>query len=278
MPTISKWQVQGYPLDNPQELYEYVVNRDASLKPPLDKLRGMKHMTSLPPGLTKVKLKGGSAAQNKKPMGIPRRVTSESPELPTPAPTARVYGTKTRAKRVPGAAPGSKVVLPVAMTRGEDITKAPVPKPQPEQPASETEPSGRESVSDQALDGLRREMKRLQDECDRCYQTYVDTEDPVEKSVNYSLWQKMIETWGDLAKIAPKAEQEAGKLVAASEVEEVWSRACTEMRTHLSNMHRRLSTHPLFRTLNPVEVEEAVLNEVTAVLKVLQGEAEDENS
>jgi hypothetical protein len=121
-----------------------------------------------------------------------------------------------------------------------------------------------------ALEGLQREMQRLQEETNAAYESYQDCDQPLDKQAYWKIWKEMLEQWGKLAKVAPEAEREAGKMALVTDVEATWRRLLAEAKTTLMTLPRRLATNPVFRALNPVDVEQTALAEVNQVMTALE--------
>jgi hypothetical protein len=142
-------------------------------------------------------------------------------------------------------------------------------KPAKKAPKTPRSDSERESTTIDTLNGFQRELARLEEETNNCYQSYLDTEDPMEKATYWKLWQSMLETWGKLAKIAPDAEKIAGNVVTKSDLEATWMRTFKEIRTMLEAVPRRMATHAAFAELNPVDVEQAWIEETQRLMEAL---------
>lgn len=123
-----------------------------------------------------------------------------------------------------------------------------------------------------ALEGLQRQLARLEHETNAAYELYESSEDALDKAAMWKTWQGMLDQWGKLAKAAPEAEYQAGLFVRRDEVEKTWERTFAEIRTTLETLPRRISTHAKVRAsgINPVDVEIAVKEEVKRVMTQLQ--------
>lgn len=123
-----------------------------------------------------------------------------------------------------------------------------------------------------ALEGLQRQLARLEHETNAAYEMYESSTDALDKAAMWKTWQGMLDQWGKLAKAAPEAEYQAGLFVRRDEVEKTWERTFAEIRTTLETLPRRISTHAKVRAsgINPVDVEIAVKEEVKRVMTQLQ--------
>lgn len=119
---------------------------------------------------------------------------------------------------------------------------------------------------DSTLTGFHRELARLQAETDQVYRDYKASKDPIARKAYWDIWNKMLEQWGKLAKIAPDAEREAGSLIKVSDVESAWSRTCKEFRTTLETIPRRIALHPVFSACDRVAAEQTLMMEINQAM------------
>lgn len=132
----------------------------------------------------------------------------------------------------------------------------------------DTEDREPDTIGD-AMEGLQREMHRLKVETDEAYKSYRKESDPIMRSAYWKTWKEMLEQWGKLAKIAPEAEREAGTMAKKEEVDQTWARTFKEIRVQMETMKRRISSNAVFKSLNPVDVELAIEDEVTLIMTTL---------
>lgn len=169
-----------------------------------------------------------------------------------------------------------KRINELAKMTSNDRKKAPPPKAEaaPLPPALEAAVAAVEAEAGAPLQGaitaFQRELGRLQDEVDLAYRNYKAEPDALLKQAYWKTWKDMLDAFGKLAKLAPDAEAAAGNMIQVSEAESIWARSTKEARVLLDSFARRISTLPLFRVLNPVDVEQllgAELNKVMAILE-----------
>lgn len=120
------------------------------------------------------------------------------------------------------------------------------------------------------LPGLQREIARLEHETTVAYRTFSETTNPLDRKLAWDLWQQLLEQWGKTAKLAPAAEAEAGTLVKKADAANTWRRTFTEINSELNGLARRIATLPVFKSVNPVEAEQAVIAEVKRIQTILQ--------
>lgn len=118
--------------------------------------------------------------------------------------------------------------------------------------------------------GLMSELERLKKETFKSYQLYVAELRPADKILRNKIWLANVAALRQMAKEAPKAERDAGNVLAVSDVESTWSRAFKECKTALESLGRRVSTSVLFAALDPIDVEQVINKEVVTVLSHLE--------
>lgn len=120
------------------------------------------------------------------------------------------------------------------------------------------------------LSGLAAELKRLEAETAQSYANYQAELIPAEKLVKQALYLKNVGALRALAKDAPKADRDAKNTLPVGEVDSAWSRSVKEFRSALEAMPRRVATNPIFKKIDPVDVEELVMKEVQTILSHLE--------
>lgn len=63
-----------------------------------------------------------------------------------------------------------------------------------------------------------------------------------------------------------KADAESGDYLPRADVEKTWGRAMREFRVTLEAVPRRVATQPMFKKIDPVEVELLLQQEIQAAL------------
>jgi hypothetical protein len=139
---------------------------------------------------------------------------------------------------------------------------------EPPAPPPGTTPS--EDVAHDLLSGLAAELKRLETETAQSYANYVAELLPAEKLVKQTIYIKNVNALRQLAKDAPKADRDAKNTLPIGDVDSAWSRSFKEFRSSLEAMGRRLATNPLFKKLDPVDVEELVNKETGEIIAHLE--------
>lgn len=122
-----------------------------------------------------------------------------------------------------------------------------------------------EEIRDDGKRGVTAELRRLEEETAKAYRIYAASKDHVEKLANYKVWTALLSEMRKLAKDAPASEREAGRHVPIEEVEAVWTRGLLVFSKSLDTLPRRVATHPLFKKLDPHDVEEFIQSEVSAL-------------
>jgi hypothetical protein len=135
------------------------------------------------------------------------------------------------------------------------------PPPPPRDPSA---------VGELLFSGLAAELKRLEDETAASYAKYVAEQQPGEKMALQKIYLANVNALRQLAKDAPKADAGAKKVLPISDVDSAWSRSLKEFRSALESMPRRVATQPLFKKLDPVDVEQLVNKEVSEILAHLE--------
>lgn len=118
--------------------------------------------------------------------------------------------------------------------------------------------------------GLRHELNRLQEETMESYRAYMRETRAGEKMILQKIYLNNVAALRMLAKEAPKADREAGNVLVVADVEATWQRGMKEFKSTLETLGRRLATAALFHSLNPVDVEQLVNQEVATVLAALE--------
>lgn len=139
--------------------------------------------------------------------------------------------------------------------------------PPPESPSGQTKS---EDVEHALITGLQAELKRLEAETAQSYANYQAELLPAEKLVKQKLYLANVTALTRLAKDAPKADREASKTLPVSDVESAWSRSIKEFRSECEALPRRLATNSLFKKVDPVDVEELLMQEVQLILTHLE--------
>ncbi|MEY2538801.1 MAG: hypothetical protein QOG67_2541 [Verrucomicrobiota bacterium] len=122
------------------------------------------------------------------------------------------------------------------------------------------------NVAQQIESTLGSELRKLKTECGKAHHRYTSEKDPIIAQVHLKQWMQLSSQVTAMAKVAPKADTEAGAVLKASEVEATWSRTIKEWKSALEELPRRVSTRPPFDKLDPVDVEEALKCEVVIFL------------
>lgn len=141
-------------------------------------------------------------------------------------------------------------------------------KSQPAPPPPKSAPT--ESGPVDALDGMQLELRRLKTETDQAYENYRQAPSAIEKSGYWKLWQELLTVWSRMAKVAPEAEREAGTVARVQDVDKTWSRTFQEVKSLLEGLPRRVATNPKLKKYDPVDIEQACLEELARVFTVLQ--------
>jgi hypothetical protein len=139
--------------------------------------------------------------------------------------------------------------------------------PPPNTPPGQTES---EDVAHDLLSGLQAELKRLEAETAQSYANYQAEKLPADKLVKQKLYLANVNALRALAKDAPKADRDAKNSLPIADVESAWSRSVKEFRSECEGMPRRFATNPLFKKLDPVDVEELAMKEVQQILSHLE--------
>jgi hypothetical protein len=139
--------------------------------------------------------------------------------------------------------------------------------PPPYTPPGQTES---EDVAHDLLSGLQAELKRLEAETAQSYANYQAEKLPADKLVKQKLYLANVNALRALAKDAPKADRDAKNSLPIADVESAWSRSVKEFRSECEGMPRRFATNPLFKKLDPVDVEELAMKEVQQILSHLE--------
>jgi hypothetical protein len=121
-------------------------------------------------------------------------------------------------------------------------------------------------IAEQIETTLGAELRKLKAEATKAHQQYSRERDPALKSVHLANWLKLSAAVTAMAKIAPKADEQAGALLKKTDVDSVWSRALKEFRSTLEAMPRRAATNSLFHDLDPVDVVLVLEEEVKQAL------------
>ncbi len=152
---------------------------------------------------------------------------------------------------------------PSTVKRGQS-RNAPKPPDDVPPPPPPTEGSG-------IKQGLRAELDRLEKETAESYEKYrFAPEGTADKLVAQKLYLANVNALRALAKDAPKADKDAKNLVPVAEVDSVWSRSLKEFRSAAEALPRREATKPLYRKLDPVEVELSLRGEVSEMIARLE--------
>lgn len=127
-----------------------------------------------------------------------------------------------------------------------------------------------EDVEHSLLGGLQAELKRLETETAQSYANYQAELLPAEKLVKQKLYLANVNALRALAKDAPKADRDAKNSLPIDDVDSAWSRSVKEFRSECEAMPRRVATNPMFKKIDPVDVEELVMKEVQLILTHLE--------
>lgn len=147
----------------------------------------------------------------------------------------------------------------------QSAPKKPADVPPPPPPSS-----GSGDVPHDLRSGLAAELKRLETETAQSYANYLAETLPAEKLVKQVIYLKNVNALRALAKDAPKADRDAKNTLPIGDVDAAWSRSLKECRSSLEALGRRLATNPLFKKIDPVDVEELVDKEVREILAHLE--------
>ena len=121
---------------------------------------------------------------------------------------------------------------------------------------------------------LMSELDHLRKECRRSFADFENEPSPIRRVQLHKVYLQNLKALSALVPLATKAEEEAGRLVSADAVVQQWMRATLEFRAALETIPRRIATHPVFRKLDPVEVEAVLNHEVATVLEQLRRQAD----
>jgi hypothetical protein len=143
------------------------------------------------------------------------------------------------------------------------------PPPKTESPPAPP-PSGEPRSTKDIVFGLQAELERLQEETARSYKDYTDEKQPGDKIAKQKIYLANVNALRALAKDAPKADEANRNSVSISDVDSTWARALKEFRSQLEALPRRVSTSPLFRGVDPVDVELLVRGETDKLLAHLE--------
>jgi hypothetical protein len=104
----------------------------------------------------------------------------------------------------------------------------------------------------------------------KAHQRYASEKDPAAAAPLFQAYLRVVAAVTALSKAAPKSDIETGNAIPASEVDATWSRHVKEWRTMLENLPRRAAMSPLFKRLDPVDVEQLLDKEVAQILVHLE--------
>jgi hypothetical protein len=129
----------------------------------------------------------------------------------------------------------------------------------PTRPRKTAPPVEAHAVSDELEHGLQSQLKRIKAETAAAYKAYKAERDPLSAAPRLKAWLALVAQMTQLAKIAPKADMDTKNSLPIYEVEAAWARACSELRSTVDGLPRRLASLPFFRKLDdPVTMEEIV--------------------
>lgn len=124
----------------------------------------------------------------------------------------------------------------------------------------------------QLVSSLVEELTRLKEQCAEVGRELSQEQSPSARLQLQKLRQQYTTNLARLIKPAMAAEERKGLLVMKSDVDAVWSRTITEMRSTLEQIPRRVATDPLFAALDPVDVANIIQHEVNVALAQLSNE------
>lgn len=156
------------------------------------------------------------------------------------------------------------------LSRLQEVATGQRSKPRPASPAAA-------SAEETPLDpnaplkvGLARQVALLEKEVEESHAAYRKETLPFEKLSLQKIYLANVSALRQLAKVQPDADSASGRVLPVDDVDSAWSRSLKEFRSTLEAMPRRIASSPLFKKLDPVDVEELVSKEVTAILTHLE--------
>jgi phage terminase Nu1 subunit (DNA packaging protein) len=121
----------------------------------------------------------------------------------------------------------------------------------------------------QTVGALGRELARLAKQLEDTAKEISRTDEVSRRAALEKLNAQRSATFARLAKQALAAEKELGLLVEKSDIVAVWSRAIAEFRSTMERIPRRVADRPIFKGLDPVDVELTIRREVDVAIHEL---------
>ena len=177
--------------------------------------------------------------------------------------------------QLPGQKPNLTKLQKVALAapRTSKVQESPPPPIEPLLPKESVKEDDLDERSDLETPGLvgaiAHQVKFLSQEAERAKKDYLREKRPADKAAKFRILQGILQTLHKFQKTAPADELASGNALQKSEVDAAWYRTLKEMRIQLDALPRRLATHPAFKTLDPVRVEEIVRTEKDQILEQL---------